>query len=327
MPGGVSDNTKILLDTLQELGHESQVFSEESIKEMLKTQNPELVIIQYSPFMYGRFFNFVPSLLKTLKKASIKSCVFIHELYYVEFPFSLRDFIYLPINRRRENLLMENADIIISSFNKRQEEIKTRWGRKSVIVRVCSNIPKSDIKQEKEKLLGCFGTYHKDMNIEPMLGFLRVREDYKGVMLGDMPEKLQALIKLKNSKLVDSGRLVISGKLKAEELAEKLRTLRYFLHFDARGLSSRKGSLAAAFYNGCNIIGNVHEWTDKTIFKDGENFTECTADVGKLEECIKELDTNPGLRKSISFAAEITGEKYFSPKSFTEGILRECIKD
>ena len=74
-----------------------------------------------------------------------------------------------------------------------------------------------------------------------------------------------------------------------DEVAKALGRMRYFVLFDKRGISMRKGSTAAAFLNGLTVVANRTEWTDPE-FLDGENVCLFDGTVEGLVAALRRLE-------------------------------------
>ncbi|OGS36460.1 MAG: hypothetical protein A2293_00050 [Elusimicrobia bacterium RIFOXYB2_FULL_49_7] len=164
----------------------------------------------------------------------------------------------------------------------RAQSIFRRTGKRVPILPIFSNLPRwNGQKPSQEFLFAVFGRYHSDMRLSAILDVLTAFPGQKALFIGEAPAFLRSHPQVETT-----------GFLLPEAAAHALHRARFFMLFDKRGISFRKGSSAAALRNGIPVVANHTEWTDP-VFQDNVNVAFFDGSVAGAIARIKALLSDP----------------------------------
>ncbi len=236
-----------------------------------KAHSPDRLIVQYNPFSFGpRGFNpWLPLTLSGLRKHCPVSVMF-HEIYVPAESPTQRIMRLWQIPQFAA--LCRVADSLFTSCTRWMPAIRRASGRDALPLPVGSNVTRSALsrREARERLsigeetlvLGVFGSAH--------------------------PSRLRDWICTVSNRVHCSGRklLVLSigadgvnlhealnpaipfldcGLLGAEEVGDRLMAVDLFLAPFVDGLSTRRGSVAAALQHGIPVASTSSQWTDPLL--------------------------------------------------------------
>lgn len=315
--GGVADYAKILAESLARVVSVDPIINRsfmpstaESISDELVNKNIDAVIMPYTPNLFGWRNLFPPLFLYNCKKRKIKSLTIFHELFLPEYKGLLQNVIQRLFNILKDLYCLKNTDYPVVTFYKRASDIQWLSKNKVAVMPVFSNIPKyTGPIIDKTHLLGIFGTCHHDMNISGIIKAIGAFNNERVLFIGEKPSGLSEL-----------NQTDFTGYLPADDVALSLQKIRFFILFDKRGISFRKGSTAAALANGIPIISNKTDWTDKH-FQHGQNVCFFDGTVKGLVNAIKTCMTDNIFSDIIARGGKSLYDKHMKPEIIARKIV------
>src|SRR3989338_2205100 len=298
---------------------------------LIKRFSPELIIIQYVSFLYGRGgINLAFPLLSILLRIRYRVFTMVHEPF-TPFGHSIKTFLISLVQRLMLFCMILGSDKIVVSIQAWERMLKRFFFWRKMDFRwipVPSNIKISTKTHIPEKLHG--------FNKKPLLVFLGSLHFSK--MVEYMTTSLDALIK----KGYDAGLLIIGQDEKA--ISDYLKELPYYLkerifctgycnsddvsrYLSASdifllplidGISSRRGSLMAALKHGLPVVTTSGFLTDD-IFEQ-ENFTLLSPSTDKslFIANVVRMAGDETLRDTIGKKGKEVYERYFSVRLLIE---------
>jgi len=293
---GIGDHTRLLAGEFVSRGHEVVVFTGfqpafaaddgivvrgifspsrpatvRALVRAVQEARPDRLIVQYNPFGFGpRGFN--PWLAPTLRRIR-KEChvsVIFHETHVPA--ESLRERLMQTWQIPQFAFMCRMADTLFSSCERWQSAIRRIAGREAILLPVGSNVPLSPLTREEARarlairdqtrVLGVFGSAHPSRLLDWMAAaadrLASRHEDILLLSIGADGEKIRPLL-ARNIRFLDCGLLA------AEEVGARLRAVDLFLSPFVDGLSTRRGSAAAAFQHGLPVLSTSSRWTDAIL--------------------------------------------------------------
>lgn len=246
-----------------------------SIKNLFEaaTTGPALdrLVVQYNPFGFGpRGFNpWLPRTLARLRK-KIPLSVMFHETYV---PAESAAQIAMRLWQIPQfAALCRIPDSLYTSCTRWLPAIRRASGREAIHLPVGSNVGLSKLSRETARdilgienrtlVLGIFGSAHPSRLLDWIsLAAKTLRSSHPDLLvlyIGADGEKLR-------SELGPDIPLLDCGLLAAETVGDRLMAADLFLAPFVDGLSTRRGSVAAAFQHGIPVISTSSCWTDALL--------------------------------------------------------------
>jgi glycosyltransferase involved in cell wall biosynthesis len=302
---GVYDHSMILCETLRKKGCEARLASTLSINS--DNSDVSSVVLAYTPFLYGAWNPYPYLLLSRLRKAKIKTLLFIHEIFMPAYGSALANLIHRPFHFWQDRAVLQVTDQIAVTSTKRVYLLK-KMGYKNVVrLPVFSNIPFSSTKDSNKKYVaGTFGSSHDDYMPEVLAGAMEISGLGRAIHIGS-PD------------IIKSQYIEESGFLSPDAVSDTLRKLHYFVVCDKRGISFRKGSSAAALSHAIPVVANKTDWTDPE-FIHGENVWFYDGTAQGLADALNTLDKHDVLRNRIANGGQQMYEKIMAPSVIADKI-------
>lgn len=243
---------------------------------LVRNQDPENILVQYVPTMYGRagINFFFPWLLLFFRIFMGKKIILMaHELYY---PFEKNGkgaFIFFFHIWNLFLLSLASTHILTTTENFVKILKRFPFNKKKVSQLVVgSNISREKVNSAKTSLdkinLVFFGSLHPSR--EPGMIFNALNEYFEKeinskinvVVIGSQKTDITALSDFKDTPSFHWEKFTFHGKLNEVEVARKLHSCHFSLNYFIDGISARRGSAMAALNLGLPIITNFTERSD-----------------------------------------------------------------
>lgn len=250
------------------------------------------LIVQYNPFGFGpRGFNpWLPLTLSQLRKRPSLSVMF-HETYV---PCGTAAQCGMRLWQIPQFFFMSRiADSTFASCGRWLPAIRRATGRDAVHLPVGSNVALSKLSREEARgqlgigstvlVLGVFGSAHPSRLLDWIA-------QASARLQARVPEVLVLYIGADGEKLraaVGGGvRVLDCGLLPADSVGDHLMAADVLLAPFVDGLSTRRGSVAAAFQHGIPVLSTSSVWTDAMLLDQGERLIFLSpVDAGAAAYC------------------------------------------
>ena len=272
------------------------------------------LVIQYNPFAYGRrgFCPWIPVVLRSLRELQDRPrlAVMFHEIYTSDPGFHAS---LMRLWQRPQALdLASHADCVLASCGAYGHALRQAMWH---LLPVGSNLPDPVPSVESPSnnppiLLGAFGTGHSSHRFDLMARTLReVRErgiDAGFLFIGSGGAAAQSFFQGLPFRA--------SGSVPAEEAGRLLASLDCVLAPFTDGLSTRRGSVAAAFQHGRPVVSNRGANTDCLLKHEHENSLLLTPqdDDSAFVETVISLCRDSQRRQAIGLQARALYDRVFS---------------
>jgi len=263
-------------------------FSAASLAREIAERGCTAAILEYTPNLYG-WRNFFPvRVLQSLRKQGVRTLTLFHEIFMPDYASAEGRWIMRPVNAVKDRLCLRATDVPVVTFHYRAESLRERYHIRCETVPVFSNVPPYEGPPvSKTHLLGFFGTLHHDVLLGPMLSAARLLKT-KVLFIGAAP----------SAQCLPADLADVTGWLPPWEVSHLLQTVNYFVVCDRRGISFRKGSVAAALMSGVPVIANRTDWTDAE-FRHNENVCLYDGSAQGLADAVRTLEAQPALARKI----------------------------
>jgi glycosyltransferase involved in cell wall biosynthesis len=250
------------------------------------------LIVQYNPFGFGpRGFNpWLPMTLAQLRKRLSVSVMF-HETYV---PCGTAAQCGMRLWQIPQFFFLSRiADSTYASCSRWLPAIRRASGRDAVHLPVASNVVRSKLSREEARgrlaiggktlVLGVFGSAHPSRLLDWIaMASARLKSRRTEVLLvyvGADGEKLRLAVG-------DGVRLLDCGLLPADAVGDHLMAADVLLAPFVDGLSTRRGSVAAAFQHGLPVLSTSSVWTDAMLLDQEERLIFLSpVDAGPMAYC------------------------------------------
>ena len=275
---------------------------------------PDWVILQYVPYSYNHYG--VPfwlrGLASGLKARGYKLAVTCHEIF-IDLELSKAKYWPVAISQRLIAFsLVGMADRVIVSIDRTRRQLG-RYQRKVTRIPIGSNIvpvPVTDdqvqalrreLAPKGEFLFVSFGIRDQEAALRVLADLVKAGLPARLVLLGKLrPEQRQKTEQLIGT-LVLEGRVTLTGYLDNDRLFRVLCSGDAFMLLEEKrgGLTTKSGSLAAAYAAGLPVIGTCGHMTDG-FFRNGENaLLSPEGDHDGTLENAKNVMRDPALRARL----------------------------
>jgi len=243
---------------------------------VLQSPMPDRLVVQYNPFGFGpRGFNpWLPLTLARVRKRVPISVMF-HETYVpcesaAQFAMRLWQ---IP----QFFFLCRIADPLFASCDRWLPAIRRASGREAVSLPVGSNVERSRLTRGEARarlgigdntlVPGVFGSAHPSRLLDwishAASRLKSGRRDLLLLYIGADGEKVRA-------SLGPDVRFLDCGLLPADAVGDHLMAMDMLLAPFTDGLSTRRGSVAAAFQHGIPVVSTSSVWTDVLLLREEE---------------------------------------------------------
>lgn len=276
------------------------------------------VVVQYNPFGFGpRGFNpWLPLALARLRKHLHLTLMF-HETYV---PCeSAAQFVMRLWQIPQFYLLSRMAGSIYVSCSRWQSAVRRATGRDAVLLPVGSNVARSSLSREEARerlgigksaiVLGVFGSAHPSRLID-WIGRAAA------TVASRTPETVLIYIGADGGRLRDvvapGIRFLDCGLLEGRVVGDCLMAVDLLLAPFVDGLSTRRGSVAAAFQHGIPVASTSAVWTDRIL-------------IGQEEKLVFLSPVEDGSNAFASMVSAISGR--ISLPDSRQAVLRSFYED
>lgn len=273
----ILDYTRLLDDELRDQGISSVVEVVES--KMPDLHSYDLVVLQYNPFLYGRW-GFAPHLLASLTRARLgrtrpRLALMVHETYCLP-SSNWRGVIMGSAQWGQLRALHTLSDLVFSSIDP-WGQLLARWRPRRPVVHlpVGSNLPdrrgdRAMARQEIEAddatvVVASFGTGDPSRLAGHLTAAVNaVAGHHDRVVMLNLGAGARILPGLDREV-----RVVRPGKQSSADVARLLSASDLFLAPFVDGVSTRRGSLMAALQHALPVVGTHGELTDAVLYNSG----------------------------------------------------------
>ena len=304
------------------------------ILSICKNFSPELVIIQYVSFMYGRGgINLAFPLLSVLLRIRYSVFTMLHELF-TPFGFSIKTFLMSLIQRLMLFFLIIGSDRIGVSIKVWERVLKRfffwrkgdfRWIPipSNIKISTKTNIPEKLSRFNKKPLLAFFGSLHITKIMEFLTASLDalVKKGYDAglIVIGQDENEISAYIKELPDYLRE--RIFCTGYCSSEDVSQYLSITDIFLLPLIDGVSSRRTSLMAALKHGLPVVTTKGFLTDDIFLQENFTLLSPSTDKALFAANVVRVAEDEKLRDATGKKGREAYEKYFSEKLMIERYL------
>jgi glycosyltransferase involved in cell wall biosynthesis len=303
-----------------------------NILPIIEADNPDWVLLQYNPFMYGRWgLNLqLPEVMHRIKRVSpgTRIAVMYHEMYVP--PITWQFAVMTTWQRWQLQRIGQAADVLFCSIQAWTVALQRRFPSKPVHhLPVGSNIPMSKITRVEARarlginhavcVLGVFGTMHPSR----MLGWVREAAERvcatgRQVLVlyigpnGDVMQQAMGKIPL-----------IADGPLSSEEVSWRLQAMDVYLAPFHDGITTRRTSMTAALLHELPVVTTDGPLTDDILRQENGN-SLLLADVTDSDAfCshVVALIENENQREVLAAAAKVLYERVFEWKVITKSLV------
>jgi glycosyltransferase involved in cell wall biosynthesis len=309
--------------------------------------DPDVLVVQYTPHAFHPrgmtlAVNLLPLLIRVTSR--IRVMVNFHELY-IPFDASLKHCLGALWQRAMAFLIAvtSNALTAISSEWPRRLRRIGVWQAIQVIP-VGSNIPRAYVSPEELQairqklgvtrntlLIGCLGSAGPDRNIELLMAAIRQlqrQHTFKVVWLGKSGLREQLLTGAHEGARPNKGScdIIWTGPLPHPEVSRTMAACDLFVLPFADGISTKRGSLAAALLHGLPVLTTRGERLDD-MFVHGENvYLVPSGDERAFADGLLELAYCPELRTRLARGAKALHDARFGWEVIARQVARSAEK-
>ena len=304
------------------------------ILSICKNFSPELVIIQYVSFMYGRGgINLAFPLLSILLRIRYRVFTMLHELF-TPFGLPIKTFLMSLVQRLMLFFLIIGSDRIGVSIKVWERVLKRfffwrkgdfRWIPipSNIKISIKTNIPEKLSRFNKKPLLAFFGSLHITKIMEFLTASLEVlvKKGYDSGLLiigqgeneiSDYLEELPYYLK---------ERIFCTGYCSSEDVSQYLSITDIFLLPLIDGVSSRRTSLMAALKHGLPVVTTKGFLTDDIFLQENFTLLSPSTDKALFAANVVRVAEDEKLRDATGKKGREAYEKYFSEKLMIERYL------
>ncbi len=298
---------------------------------------PDIINLQYNPFMYGKHgiaisLAFLLLSIKTYSK--VKIIATFHELYFPFGRLGLRGLTWALVQRAELIPIGLGTDAMIAATGSRVRSLKQLfpWKNRTIHkIPVGSNIIPlpylTDTRDITRKhlgirgnviLLGIFGTLaqHKSLStiVRVLAHFVDIVE-MRLLCIGkiDLNDSTWKETMHLAQKLGVERHIVVTGTTTCDQVSRYLSVLDIYLALYDNGISTVRGTLMAGFAHGLPIIGSQGLHTNNQWFRHGENLILIDKiDTSHLTEALNLLIFDIQLRTKLGKKAKSSFKRDFS---------------
>ena len=304
-----------------------------NLANVLETEAPDWLLIQYNPFSYGRWgFNLnLPLAVRRIKRRwpRIGVALMVHEPFV---PITNWKFAIMTSWQRWQLwMLGQSADVLFFSIEPWAKKFRAWWPNKPVVhLPIGSNVPHLPISRAEARsyvnirdnvtVIGVFGTAHPSRMLERIYGASRqafqVSEDILVLYIGPDGRKVQA--NLKGLPFLDV------GVLSPEEVSWHFAAMDIYLAPFTDGVSTRRGSFIAGLQHGIPTVGTAGHLTDQALLveQDRAFFLAPVAAANEFNAKVIRLVQDLDERSKVGAEGRRLYERMFAWEVIVDRLLR-----
>ena len=301
------------------------------ILSICKNFSPELVIIQYVSFMYGRGgINLIFPLLSILLRIRYRVFTMLHELF-TPFGHSIKTFLMSLVQRLMLFFLIIGSDRIGVSIKVWERVLKRfffwrkgdfRWIPipSNIEISTKTHIPEKLQGFNKKPLLAFFGSLHITKIVEFLTASLDalVKKGYdSGLLIIGQDEKAISDY-LKELPYYLKERIFCTGYCNSDDVSQYLLASDIFLLPLIDGISSRRTTLMAALNHGLPVVSTSGFLTDDIFLIEDFTLLSQSTDKSLFVANVVRMADDEKLRDAIGKKGREAYEKYFSKRLMIE---------
>ena len=310
-----------------------------SILSIVKQFSPDLIIVQYVSFLYGKGgINITFPLFAVCLRVRYRVMTMVHEPF-ISFGHSVKYFLISIVQRLMLFFLIIGSDRIGVSIKVWERVLKRfffwrkgdfRWIPipSNIKISTKTNIPEKLSRFNKKPLLAFFGSLHITKIMEFLTASLDalVKKGYDAglIVIGQDENEISAYIKELPDYLRE--RIFCTGYCSSEDVSRYLSITDIFLLPLIDGISSRRTTLMTALKHGVPVVSTNGFLTDDIFLQ--ENFTLLSPSTDKalfVANVVRMADDDT-LRKNMGKRGKEAYEKYFSERLMIERYLDHAFK-
>lgn len=287
-----------------------------------KNSETSWLLLQYNPFSWGNrgFCPWIPKTLREIKRSAFRPrvAVMFHETYTKETGF--RPGAMRIWQRTFCRAIANAADVCFVSVRDFLGDLNLKNRSSGKLLPVGSNLPEVDIDSCTAKkriglkpddlVIGGFGQFHPSRDVQLMMNaFHEIKKRIPNahfLYVGSGGNEMRRLFG-------DSG-LLMTGNVSSLDAARSIQAIDLFLSPFRDGISTRRGSIAAALQQGLPIVSTAGKLTDEALHcENGSSFELVPVgnDADFIIKCL-ELCRNDERRRLLGRHARTLFEKVFS---------------
>ena len=301
------------------------------ILSICKNFSPELVIIQYVSFMYGRGgINLAFPLLSILLRIRYRVFTMLHELF-TPFGLPIKTFLMSLVQRLMLFFLIIGSDRIGVSIKVWERVLKRfffwrkgdfRWIPipSNIEISTKTHIPEKLQGFNKKPLLAFFGSLHITKIVEFLTASLDalVKKGYdSGLLIIGQDEKAISDY-LKELPYYLKERIFCTGYCNSDDVSQYLLASDIFLLPLIDGISSRRTTLMAALNHGLPVVSTSGFLTDDIFLIEDFTLLSQSTDKDLFVTNVVKMADDEKLRDAIGKKGREAYEKYFSKRLMIE---------
>ena len=310
-----------------------------SILSIVKQFSPDLIIVQYVSFLYGKGgINITFPLFAVCLRVRYRVMTMVHEPF-ISFGHSVKYFLISIVQRLMLFFLIIGSDRIGVSIKVWERMLKRFffWRRSNFKwIPVSSNIKivskdstfKIPVGFENRLILTFFGSFHYAKMVDYVIASLEflIKKGYNAglIVIGQDETTISAHIKELPDYLRE--RIFCTGYCSSEDVSRYLSITDIFLLPLIDGISSRRTTLMTALKHGVPVVSTNGFLTDDIFLQ--ENFTLLSPSTDKalfVANVVRMADDDT-LRKNMGKRGKEAYEKYFSERLMIERYLDHAFK-
>jgi len=309
-----------------------------NILSLCKSFSPDMVIIQYVSFLYGRGgINLIFPLISIILRMYYKVLTMIHEPF-VSFEYSIKQSLMSLVQKGMLFFIVMGSDKIAVSILAWNRMLKKYffWRKKDFVwipvssnIRIASEFPV--VKRlngfGRKPLLVFFGSLHFSKMIDFVFDSLDalIKKGYDAglIVIGHKEDSL--LPSITNIPSYIKERVLYTGYCSNEEASKYLSMSDMFLLPLIDGVSSRRTTVMAALKHGVPVVTTSGFLTDEIFLR--ESFTVLSPSNNKESflKNVERLAEDESLRKSIGKKGRDAYNKYFSEKLMVDRYIDHAL--
>jgi glycosyltransferase involved in cell wall biosynthesis len=308
----------------------------------------EALLIQYTPHAFDRRgitlgVNILPWLLRVATR--VRVIVNFHELY-IPFDYSLKHCLGAVWQRFMAFVIAAGSHGLTAISSEWPRQLRRVGVWKSIqVIPVGSNIPRAIVSAAEIKairtrlgvddatlLIGCFGSAGPDRDavlLLAVLGELRREQSMKLVWLGKSGLHFERWARLDEAAGVDDdgGGIIRTGQLPHPEISRIMSACDLFVLPFTDGVSTKRGTLAAALLHGLPILSTRGKRLDE-IFVHGENiYLVPPGDAQGFADGLTQLARCPKLRDRLARGARTLHDAHFAWDVIAKQAARSALEE
>jgi glycosyltransferase involved in cell wall biosynthesis len=320
-----------------------------NIKNILSGINkvkPDYIIFQYVPYSFSKFGTpfWLIVLFLSIRAKGYKIATTFHEVA-LRRRFSKTKTLPVQVFQRviatsltiLSNRNITSMDYFVRELSFFKKDVKKIPIGSNINVNNLSDDIITDFRKvigsSEEFILTSFGNHEHEKLVDVLNLLTQSGQLVKLVLLGNLPERILVPLKKKIESLNLTERVVLTGYLPEKEIFLYLKCTDLYVmleivnKYGEGGISSKSGSLAAAFSAGLPILGTKGDLTDEQLYRDNDNiFLVSDYSAESIGERVISIINDKKLRRSVGENSYLTYTKTLSwnsiYKSYQKALLQ-----